>query len=157
VANGNNMVCQHQLLQTPWEVQGCQFVSYFLMLPLQHFDVILGFDWLEQFSLMKIHWGQKWMSIPYQSTTVVLQGILTQLNEGTLVQVIQWLIWDWIRMIKDPKMRLCLLRFRSCCGLTLIFLLLKYVFHPLEFITTLFHRSLELGQCLSDLTGILML
>jgi hypothetical protein len=27
------------------------------------------------------------MSIPYQSTTVVLQGILTQLNEGTLVQV----------------------------------------------------------------------
>jgi hypothetical protein len=106
VANGNNMVCQHQLLQTPWEVQGCQFVSDFLVLPLQQFDVILGFDWLEQFSPMKIPWGQKWMSIPYQSTTVVLQGILTQLNEGTLVQVIQWLIWDWIRMTKDPKMRL---------------------------------------------------
>jgi hypothetical protein len=41
----------------------------FMVFPLQHFDMILGYDWLEQFSPMKIHWGAKWISIPYGDTS----------------------------------------------------------------------------------------
>jgi hypothetical protein len=32
---------------TTWEIQGLTFYSDFKVLPLLHFDVILGYDWLE--------------------------------------------------------------------------------------------------------------
>jgi hypothetical protein len=51
--------------------------------------VILGYDWLEQFSPMKIHWTTKWISIPYESKTVVIQGLLSKLKEGDVVQLLQ--------------------------------------------------------------------
>jgi hypothetical protein len=47
VANGIVMQCQLQFQNKVWEVQGLQFQSDFKVLPLQHFDVILGYDWLE--------------------------------------------------------------------------------------------------------------
>jgi hypothetical protein len=31
---------------------------------------------------MKIHWGAKWISLPYEGTTAVLQGILSELQVG---------------------------------------------------------------------------
>ncbi|WVZ55602.1 hypothetical protein U9M48_006242 [Paspalum notatum var. saurae] len=36
------------------------------VLPLQHYDLILGMDWLEAHSSMQIHWKFKWLLIPYQ-------------------------------------------------------------------------------------------
>jgi hypothetical protein len=59
------------------------------VLPLLHFDVILGYDWLAQFSPMKIHWATKWISFSYDSQIVLIQGILSELHEGSLVQLIQ--------------------------------------------------------------------
>jgi hypothetical protein len=61
VANGLSMKCQSQFQfqNTLWEIQGLQFYSDFKVIPLQYFDVILGYDWLEQFSPMKIHWTAK--------------------------------------------------------------------------------------------------
>lgn len=53
VANGTPVQCLYQLAQAQWEVQGIQFISDCKVLPLQHYDMILGFDWLEQFSPMK--------------------------------------------------------------------------------------------------------
>jgi hypothetical protein len=66
-----------------------QFYSDFKVLNLQHFDVILGYDWLEQFSPMKIHWTAKWISIPYESKIVVIQGLLSELKEGDVVHLLQ--------------------------------------------------------------------
>jgi hypothetical protein len=62
-------------------------VSDFNVLPLQHFDMIVGYDWLEQYSPMKIHCNAKWMAIPYGSRTMAIQGILSKLDEGVVVQV----------------------------------------------------------------------
>jgi hypothetical protein len=59
------------------------------VIPLQYFDVILGYNWLEQFSPMKIHWTAKWISIPYESGTMVIQGILFEIREGDVVQLLQ--------------------------------------------------------------------
>jgi hypothetical protein len=56
-----------------WELQGCTFTYDFKVSPLVHFDVILGYDWLEAFSPMKVHWGE-W-------------GILSSLSTGSVVQV----------------------------------------------------------------------
>lgn len=36
------------------------------------FDVVVGMDWLEIFSPMKVHWQEKWISIPYQGNPTVL-------------------------------------------------------------------------------------
>jgi hypothetical protein len=49
--------------------------------------MILGLDWLELYSLMKIHWKHKWISLPYQGSTVVLHGSTPAIPEGTVLQV----------------------------------------------------------------------
>lgn len=58
-----------------------------MVLPLQSYDMILGMDWLEHFSPMKVHWRHKWMVIPYQGSTVVLQGILLEFAKELLLQI----------------------------------------------------------------------
>jgi hypothetical protein len=54
-----------KLLQAEWYVQGYLFHSDLKVLALQNFDMILGMEWLERFSQMKIHWAHKWLTIPY--------------------------------------------------------------------------------------------
>jgi hypothetical protein len=55
VANGTMLSSSTKLLGAEWQVQGFSFCSDLKILPLQSFDMILGMDWLEAFSLMKIH------------------------------------------------------------------------------------------------------
>jgi hypothetical protein len=70
-------------------VQSIQFQSDLGIIPLQHFDILLGYDWLEHHSPMRVHWATKWMSIPYGTTIVLIQGIIAELMEGSVVQVCQ--------------------------------------------------------------------
>jgi hypothetical protein len=65
VANGDIVVCSVQVQAAEWEFQGCSFKSDFKVIHLVYFYVILGYDWLEAFSPMKIHWGEKWLQVPY--------------------------------------------------------------------------------------------
>jgi hypothetical protein len=51
--------------------------------------MILGYEWLEQFKPMKIHWGAKWIAIPCEDTTQVIQGMLSEVPAGQVVQVFQ--------------------------------------------------------------------
>jgi hypothetical protein len=37
---------------------------------------------------MKIHWTAKWISIPYESKIVVIQGLLSELKEGDVVHLL---------------------------------------------------------------------
>jgi hypothetical protein len=56
------------------------------ILPLLHFDIMLGMYWLEEFSPMKVHWKHKWMEIPYKgSTAFFLQGIVPGLPNEVVV------------------------------------------------------------------------
>jgi hypothetical protein len=89
VADGAVVACTQQFKAAEWEVQGYKLCSDFTVLPLLHFDVILGYDWLECFSPMKVHWSEKWIAIPYGAETVLLQGILSELKPGAVVQVFQ--------------------------------------------------------------------
>ncbi|CAO2034871.1 unnamed protein product [Urochloa humidicola] len=87
VANGQKILCSQQFLQTTWSVSGYEFVSDLKVLPLSSYDLIIGMDWLEAHSLMKVHWQQKWLAIPYKSTTAILYGNRPEVPEGTMVQV----------------------------------------------------------------------
>jgi hypothetical protein len=89
VASGAPMQCSAQLKNAAWEIHGLTFYSDFKVLPLLHFDAILGYDWLEQFSPIKIHWSAKWISFTYNAQLVLIQGILSELQEGSVVQVFQ--------------------------------------------------------------------
>jgi hypothetical protein len=64
------------------------------VLPLSHYDIIVGMDWLESFSPMKVHWRQKWMLIPYHGTHSLLQGLGPELPEGSVVEVFAILATD---------------------------------------------------------------
>jgi hypothetical protein len=56
-----------QLKQAVWSILGMQFCSDMHALSLDHFDMILGYNWLQQFSPMRVHWVAKWLVIPYGS------------------------------------------------------------------------------------------
>jgi hypothetical protein len=64
-----------------WQVQGYQFFFDMKVLSLKHYDVIIGYEWLERFSPMKVHWGAKWKALPYEGHNVVIQGVLSILHE----------------------------------------------------------------------------
>lgn len=87
VANGEVLSCQHQLLQMEWFIQDYSFVSDIVLLPLSKYDLVVGMDWLETFSPMKVDWASKWMAIPYKGTTVLLHGLPSAVPAGTTVQV----------------------------------------------------------------------
>lgn len=74
VANGQKLSCSTHIVNAAWYVDGFDFHTDLKVLQLSAYDMILGMDWLDVHSPMKIHWQQKWLSIPYQGSTVVLCG-----------------------------------------------------------------------------------
>ena len=42
------------LLNAVWFIDDCSFNVNLKLLPLTHFDIILGMDWLEQYSPMQV-------------------------------------------------------------------------------------------------------
>jgi hypothetical protein len=88
VANGGSMQCTAELVSAEWSVQGYSFHSNLKILPLTSFDMIVGMDWLEAFSPMKIHWLQRWISFPYGRSTVVLHGLSPSTQDCQLLQLL---------------------------------------------------------------------
>lgn len=74
VADGATVQCTSELPDVEWSVQGHHFHSTLWVLPLSSYNMIVGMDWLEAFSPMKVHWRDKWMSIAYGNGNVLLQG-----------------------------------------------------------------------------------
>lgn len=87
VANGGQMLCQFEFKNLQWSIQQYSFVSVAKILPLTHYDLINGMDWLTKHSPMKIDWWYKWALITYGDSQVQLQGILDSLPPGALLQV----------------------------------------------------------------------
>jgi hypothetical protein len=87
VADGNILNCSTQFQQTLWSVGHYQFHSDLKILPLSTYDMILGLDWLDQHSPMKVHWKHKWLSIPYQGSQITLFGENVALPARSVIQV----------------------------------------------------------------------
>jgi hypothetical protein len=77
-----------------WHIQDLQFSSDLYVLSLDNFDTILGYNYLQQFSPMKIQRGAKWLIIPYGSVQVMLHGIMSKLKVGDVVQIYQFFDQD---------------------------------------------------------------
>jgi hypothetical protein len=102
VANGGFLYCTDSIQQAQWSVQDYKFSTDMKIIELQHFDMILGMDWLEQFSPMKVHWKHKWMPIPYNGSTAFLQGVLPSLPEEMVVHVC--LLQDVVSSVDTTKL-----------------------------------------------------
>ena len=81
VANGGLLSCDKVVPHAVWNIQGYGFSQDLRVLPLPTFDLILGMDWLEFYSPMKVHWQHKWLCIPYQDRQVVLYGCVAHAAE----------------------------------------------------------------------------
>lgn len=66
---------------------GFPFSGDLRILPLHHYDLIVGMDWLEAFSPMKVDWKFKWLSIPFKGSQVFLQGIVEDNYPELLVHI----------------------------------------------------------------------
>jgi hypothetical protein len=87
VANGGSVSCVAQIPYAEWSIQGYTFHSTLKLIPIGTYDMILGMDWLQAFSPMKVHWVQKWIQIQYGPNSIVLQGVLPEAADCALVQV----------------------------------------------------------------------
>ena len=76
IANGGVLSCNSELHNATWSTQGYTFISTLKVLPIASYDMIGGIDWLARFSPMNVDWQNKWLAIPYDGSTVILQGIL---------------------------------------------------------------------------------
>jgi hypothetical protein len=56
VAGGGVLTTKGILHNVNWSIDDVSFVSDFKILPLTHYDIVLGMDWLETFSPMQVHW-----------------------------------------------------------------------------------------------------
>jgi hypothetical protein len=106
VADGGSISCCSYLANAEWFVQGCNFHSDMRIIPLGYYDVVVGMDWLEAFSPMKVHWKQKWMLIPYLGDTSLLQGVVPELPEGSVVEISTLLVTDKeaVQLVVPPEM-----------------------------------------------------
>jgi hypothetical protein len=50
-------------------------------------DLVVGMDWLQHYSPMHIDWYHKWITIPYQGTSVCLQGMRSMLPVGAVIEL----------------------------------------------------------------------
>ncbi|CAD6210401.1 unnamed protein product [Miscanthus lutarioriparius] len=74
IAGGGTFTSAVTLLVVQWSIGQLCFTSDLWVLPLTAFDMIIGMDWLESFSPMQVHWQLKQLVIPYEGSTVLLQG-----------------------------------------------------------------------------------
>uniref|UniRef100_A0A0A9EA72 Uncharacterized protein n=1 Tax=Arundo donax TaxID=35708 RepID=A0A0A9EA72_ARUDO len=64
------MLCNKFVPRLEWWSQGHSFCQDTRVLPLRSYDMIIGYDWLEDFSPMWIHWGKRIMLFTHKGRRV---------------------------------------------------------------------------------------
>jgi hypothetical protein len=95
VANGASLACSGEVKWFEWWVQGHTFSMDAKIIDMGAYDLVLGMDWLEQFSPMTCNWLDKWIEFMYNQNLVRLQGMVASpipqwLPEVSAEQVIKW-------------------------------------------------------------------
>ena len=84
-ADGGVMLCEQRVPQLKWFIQGHCFVSDAKVLPLKCYDLILGEDWLEDYSPMLVDYKLKTLQFSVEGKTVHLHGVRDNPNVCTPV------------------------------------------------------------------------
>lgn len=78
VVNGNILWSKAQCLQSPYFIQGTEFLADFRILPLTRYDIILGADWLAQYSPILMDYNVRYIAV------TLSDGKMVQFTEDTL-------------------------------------------------------------------------
>jgi Retroviral aspartyl protease len=73
VENGERIVTDTHCATLNFSLQGHVFTGDLRLLQIQGYDVILGLNWLSQFSTMLVNWNEKWVELGKQGNVVKLQ------------------------------------------------------------------------------------
>ena len=105
VANGAIMPCSTMVSGAVWNIQQYQFTHDLKVLPLPQYDFILGMDWLQLFSPMKVDWKNQWLNIPYRGQNVRLQGVSASSKEPTqfMVQIFSMSSSEPVQSVDIPQ------------------------------------------------------
>ena len=87
IAGGGHLLCTQMIPNCQWRVSGNEFYSDFKVLPLQHYDGIIGMDWLAARGTMQVNWQQKWLSFDHGGKSVFIQGELPSQFLCTVVEL----------------------------------------------------------------------
>uniref|UniRef100_A0A8R7QQI8 Uncharacterized protein n=1 Tax=Triticum urartu TaxID=4572 RepID=A0A8R7QQI8_TRIUA len=74
IAGGGQLQCTHVIPQCLWSASGHEFDCDFRVLPLKHYDGIVGMDWLSSLGTMQVNWLEKWLAFEYKGAPIFLQG-----------------------------------------------------------------------------------
>ena len=89
VANGDMLLCTHELPDQLWCIQGVTFKTSFKILPLNCYNMILGMDWLVGNSSMEIYWAEKWFQFSNNGRTMKIFRLQTEAVMGPPVALHQ--------------------------------------------------------------------
>jgi hypothetical protein len=89
VANGKIIQSAAEILNAKWYLPGHLFCSHFKVIALQNFNMVIGMDWLEKHSPMRVHWAQKWLTNPYHNNQLTLQGIIPGVLDCQMIELMQ--------------------------------------------------------------------
>lgn len=77
LANGGSIVTNQRVTNLQWYCQGHSLAASMVVLDMQPYDAILGFDWLQQHSPMTCDWANKTLEFWEDGRQVKLQGLKT--------------------------------------------------------------------------------
>lgn len=90
VADGAELLCTHEVPGCVWWSQGYQFCCDLKIIPLGSYDIILGMDWLEFYSPMKVDWVKKFIQFEHQGELIQLQGITKETDKDSEPPLAPW-------------------------------------------------------------------
>lgn len=79
IADGGKMTCD-KCVQVEWWCQGSTFQDKLKVLPIGGYDMILGMDWLEEFSPMWIDWRRKKLRFAQMGKRITLVGVKEEIK-----------------------------------------------------------------------------
>ncbi|XP_019181671.1 PREDICTED: uncharacterized protein LOC109176731 [Ipomoea nil] len=92
VANGQTIMCEEACSELSWTMQGEEFQRDFRLLRMGGCDMVLGIDWLDQFSPIQLHTRPLGISFIKGGKEITLQGISRRvsLKEATPKEKANW-------------------------------------------------------------------
>jgi len=96
------MHCSTVVLGAIWNIHQYQFQLDLKVLRIPQYDIILGMDWLQLFSPMKVDWNAHWLTIPYKGHSVTLQGVSDSLEEDSSQLMVQVFSLDSTVQTQSP-------------------------------------------------------
>jgi len=81
LANGETITTASMAANMKWYCQGHTMTSNMIVLDMQPYDAILGYDWLEAHPQMAFDWDQKTMTFKEEGKTITLKGLQALVRE----------------------------------------------------------------------------